>query len=151
MSSPQASDKEQGRQLRILAADNSSTAIPGARGCTPQACSFRDRASDLRALGVAHLFGISTQSTPYQQEVQQRVHLPYQLLSDEALQLTRAMRLPTLEWEGRTLIRRLTMAIEDGRVVWVHYPVFPPDQSARAVVEWLEQRVGRSETKSVVE
>lgn len=114
--------------------------IPGARGCTPQACSFRDELADLRKLGVKHVFGVSTQDTPYQKEVKERLHLPYELLSDENLELVKALDLPTFEWNGERLIKRLALAVENGKVTKVWYPVFPPDQNAKTVIEWLEGR-----------
>lgn len=114
--------------------------IPGARGCTPQACAFRDLAQQLYKLGVKQLFGISTQDTPYQQEARERNHLPYQLLSDEKLELAKALELPTFEWKGEQLIKRMAMAIEDGKIVRVWYPVFPPDRNAGDVLEWLSAR-----------
>jgi len=113
--------------------------IPGARGCTPQACSFRDLLPELKSHGVANVFGLSTQSTAYQSEVKQRVALTYDLVSDEKLEVAKALKLPTFEWEGNTLIRRLTLAVEDGKVKKVWYPVFPPDKSAAEVLEWLEK------------
>lgn len=111
--------------------------IPGARGCTPQACSFRDHLGELKSLGVDHLFGLSSQDTAYQAEAVARLHLPFPLLSDEHLTLARALRLPTFEAGGMTLLKRVTMIIDDGAVRHVFYPVFPPDQNTRAVVEWL--------------
>lgn len=113
--------------------------IPGARGCTPQSCGFRDHYAELRALG-AGVFGLSTQTTAYQQEVKERLHLPFDLLSDEHLELVHALRLPTFEFEGMTLIKRLTLILEDGRIVKVFYPVFPPDRNAEDVVAWLLSR-----------
>jgi peroxiredoxin len=104
-------------------------AIPGARGCTPEACSFRDERARF-AERVARVFGLSTQDTDYQREAVERLHLPYPLLSDERLELTRALRLPTFEAGGLTLIRRLTLIIRDGTIADVVYPVFPPDQGA---------------------
>jgi peroxiredoxin len=114
--------------------------IPGARGCTPQACSFRDHFAELQALGVAHLFGLSTQDTAYQREAAARLHLPFALLSDERLSLARALRLPTFATGGMTLLKRLTLVIADGIVAHVFYPVFPPDRSASDVVAWLSAR-----------
>jgi peroxiredoxin len=114
--------------------------IPGARGCTPQSCSFRDHFAELKALGVDHLFGLSTQDTDYQREAAERLHLPFAILSDERLQLTRAMNLPTFETGGMTLLKRFTLVIEDGTVKHVFYPVFPPDRSASDVVEWFSQK-----------
>ena len=111
--------------------------IPGARGCTPQSCSFRDHFAELRALGVDHLFGLSTQGSDYQREMAERLHLPLPVLSDEGLQLAQALRLPTFEAGGETLLKRLTLAARDGVVVRVFYPVFPPDRSATDVATWL--------------
>lgn len=115
--------------------------IPGARGCTPQTCSFRDHFAELKALGVNHLFGLSTQEPNYQQEVAERLHLPFAILSDERLKLTRAMNLPTFETGGMTLLKRFTLVIKDDKVEHVFYPVFPPDRSASDVIKWLSQRV----------
>ena len=114
--------------------------IPGARGCTPQSCSFRDHFAELRALGVGRLFGLSTQDPGYQREAVERLHLPFAILSDEKLALTWAMHLPTFEASGMTLLRRFTLVIDDGTVEHVFYPVFPPDRSAGDVVDWLAQR-----------
>lgn len=114
--------------------------IPGARGCTPQACSFRDEMDELRKLGVNTIFGVSTQDTPYQQEVKSRVHLPYELLSDADLEFTKALKLPTFDWQGNKLIKRLALAVEDSQITKVWYPVFPPDANAKEVVAWLAER-----------
>ena len=113
-------------------------AIPGARGCTPQSCSFRDHSAELKRLGVAHLFGLSTQDSAYQREAVERLHLPFAILSDAALALTRALRLPTFEVSGMTLIKRMVLVIDDGVISKVFYPVFPPDKSAQDVVDWLK-------------
>ena len=110
--------------------------IPGARGCTPESCGFRDHHAELGALGVG-VFGLSTQDTAYQQEAADRLHLPFALLSDEALALTRAAALPTMVVAGQTLVRRLTMLVTDGVVEHVWYPVFPPDTHAEEVLGWL--------------
>jgi len=104
-------------------------AIPGARGCTPEACSFRDEKARFEQRG-ARIFGLSTQDTEYQREAVERLHLPYPLLSDAGLQLTRALDLPTFEVDGATLIRRLTLIVRDGIIADVVYPVFPPDRGA---------------------
>lgn len=117
-------------------------AIPGARGCTPQACSFRDLFGDLREAGAAAVFGLSTQDTAYQQEAATRLHLPFPLLSDADLALARALQLPTFEAAGLTLLKRLTLVIEEGRIAHVLYPVFPPDRSAADVLDWLTGRAG---------
>lgn len=125
--------------------------IPGARGCTPQACSFRDASKEFLELGVSHVFGVSTQDTPYQQELKERVHLPYQLLSDEKLEMVEALKLPTFEFQGKVLIKRLTLAVENGKIVHVWYPVFPPDQSASEVLQWLNSRGGRERLSTMKE
>jgi len=109
--------------------------IPGARGCTPQSCGFRDRYQELQKRGL-RVFGLSTQSTEYQQEAALRLHLPFDLLSDSGLVFTQALRLPTFDVEGMTLIKRLTLVVDGGQVIKVFYPVFPPDQSAATVAEW---------------
>jgi peroxiredoxin len=110
--------------------------IPGARGCTPQTCSFRDHHQELLELG-AEVFGLSTQTTAFQQEMAARLHLPFEVLSDAELRLVRALRLPTFEVAGMTLIRRLTLVLQGGRIEHVFYPVFPPDQSAAQTIDWL--------------
>ncbi len=111
--------------------------IPGARGCTPQSCGFRDHFADLKRLGVKQLFGLSTQTTEYQREAAERLHLPFAILSDEPLAFTRALNLPTFSVDGMTLIRRMAWVIDDGVITHVFYPVFPPDKSAEDVVNWL--------------
>jgi len=111
--------------------------IPGARGCTPQSCGFRDHFADLKRLGVAHLFGLSTQTTTYQREAAERLHLPFAILSDEQLALTRALNLPTFSVDGMTLIRRMAWVVDDGVITKLFYPVFPPDKSAEEVVNWI--------------
>jgi peroxiredoxin len=112
--------------------------IPGARGCSPQSCSFRDHSAELKALGVVHLYGLSTQDTTYQREAAERLHLPFALLSDEHLWLAAAVGLPTFETAGLTLLKRVTLVIRDGVITHVFYPVFPPDRSATDVVDWLK-------------
>lgn len=114
--------------------------IPGARGCTPQSCAFRDHHAELQALGVAHLFGVSTQTTEEQQEAATRLHLPFPLLSDVDLKLCEALALPRFEVEGRTLLKRLTLVADAGRILRVNYPVFPPDADADNVLSWLRSR-----------
>ncbi len=114
-------------------------AIPGARGCSPQSCAFRDHFQELRELGVDHLFGLSTQSTEYQREAAERLQLPFPLLSDEHLALTKALSLPTFETSGMILVKRLTLVVRDGTVEHVFYPVFPPDANAGDVVAWLSR------------
>ena len=113
--------------------------IPGARGCTPQSCSFRDHYAELKALGINRLFGLSTQDTAYQREAVDRLHLPFPILSDEHLGLARAIRLPTFEISGMALLKRLTLVISDGKIEHVFYPVFPPDKNAAEVIAWLRR------------
>jgi peroxiredoxin len=112
-------------------------AIPGARGCTPQSCAFRDHFDELKSAGAAQVYGLSTQDTAYQREAQERLHLPFELLSDEKLQFTRALKLPTFEVEGMTLIKRMALIAHDGKIEKVFYPVFPPDRNAADVLDWL--------------
>jgi peroxiredoxin len=112
-------------------------AIPGARGCTPEACAFRDHHAELVDLG-AEVFGLSTQTSEYQREAALRLQLPFALLSDSELALTHALDLPTFSYEGQTLLRRLTLVVLDGRIEHVFYPVFPPDSHATEVVAWLK-------------
>ncbi len=111
--------------------------IPGARGCTPQSCGFRDHFGELKRLGVAHVFGLSTQDTAYQREVVERLHLPFPVLSDERLALARALDLPTFTTSGMTLLKRMALIIDGGVISKVFYPVFPPDKNAEEVIAWL--------------
>ena len=113
-------------------------AIPGARGCTPESCGFRDHFAEISALD-AGVFGLSTQDTDYQREAVERLNLPFELLSDAAFALTDALRLPTFEFEGVRLLKRLTLVVRAGRVEHVFYPVFPPDRHAEEVLTWLGQ------------
>lgn len=112
--------------------------IPGARGCTPQSCSFRDHYSELKSLNTL-VFGLSAQTTEHQKEARDRLHLPFQLLSDSTLRLKLLLRLPTFTVAGMELYKRLTLVVEKGRVVKVFYPVFPPDQNADDVLVWLRE------------
>src|SRR5882757_5018304 len=112
--------------------------IPGARGCTPQTCAFRDLYAELKAAGARYVFGLSTQSNAYQTEMASRLHLPFPVLSDEKLTLTRALNLPTMQVAGLTLIKRLALIIDDARITHVFYPVFPPDRNAGDVLDWLK-------------
>ena len=111
--------------------------IPGARGCTPQSCAFRDHYAELRGLGAA-VYGLSAQTTEDQREAADRLHLPFPLLSDSALAFATALRLPTFTVDGMTLIKRVTLILRAGRIEHVFYPVFPPDANAAEVVRWLE-------------
>lgn len=112
-------------------------AIPGARGCTPQSCAFRDHFEELKRAGAAQVFGLSTQDTAYQREAVTRLHLPFELLSDAKLELAKALDLPTFEVDGMKLIKRLTLIASDGVISKVFYPVFPPDRNAGDVLDWL--------------
>jgi peroxiredoxin len=113
--------------------------IPGARGCTPQSCAFRDSASDFAALGV-RVAGLSAQTLDDQLEFAERTHIPYPVIADPGQLLGRALRLPTFEVEGATLYKRLTLIAEGGRIVKVFYPVFPPDENAGEVLAWLRSQ-----------
>jgi peroxiredoxin len=117
--------------------------IPGARGCTPQTCSFRDLAGDLKAAGAKRVFGLSTQSTDYQREMVTRLHVPFPVLSDANLGLTRALKLPTMDVAGQTLLKRLALIADDGVITHVFYPVFPPDRNAADVLAWLKANPAR--------
>jgi peroxiredoxin len=118
-------------------------AVPGARGCTPQSCGFRDSYQDYRSLG-AEVFGLSVQDTDYQREMANRIHLPFEVLSDAGFELTRAMRLPTFVIHGNTLIKRIALVLDRGKVEKVFYPVFPPDQNAAQVLAWLRANPAQS-------
>jgi peroxiredoxin len=111
--------------------------IPGARGCTPQSCGFRDHFAELERLGVARVFGLSSQDSAYQREAVERLHLPFAVLSDERLELARAIKLPTFKVAGMTLLKRMALVIDDGIITKVFYPVFPPDKNAEEVIAWL--------------
>ncbi len=114
--------------------------IPGARGCTPQSCSFRDHYADLMALHTG-VFGLSAQTSEYQREAKNRLQLPFQLLSDSSLRLKSAMQMPTFTVAGMELFKRLTIITKDGRIEKVFYPVFPPEQNADEVLVWLRKNV----------
>ena len=113
--------------------------IPGARGCTPQTCAFRDLFKELITAGAQHVFGLSTQDTTYQREMAERLHVPFQILSDEKLGLTRALKLPSMDVAGLTMIKRLALIVDDAKITHVFYPVFPPDRNAGDVLEWLQK------------
>lgn len=113
--------------------------IPGARGCTPQSCAFRDHHAELREAGADRLFGLSTQDSAYQKEAAERLHLPFPILSDNEHRFGEALRLPTFEVDGATLLKRLTLIVGDGVIRHVFYPVFPPDRNAGDVVAWLRE------------
>jgi len=110
--------------------------IPGARGCTPETCGFRDHHQDLQKLG-AEVFGFSTQTSEYQKEMVARLHVPFEVLSDVDLVFVHALRLPTFDIAGMTLVKRLTLVIARQHVEKVFYPVFPPDKHAGEVIDWL--------------
>ena len=117
--------------------------IPGARGCTPQSCGFRDHFADLKALNST-VFGLSSQTTEYQKEARDRLHLPFELLSDSELRLKQLLRLPTFLIANMELYKRLALVIESGTIKKVFYPVFPPDQNAEQVLGWLRQSAPHS-------
>ncbi len=110
--------------------------IPGARGCTPESCAFRDRHGDFKALR-AEVYGLSTQTTEYQQEMAARLHLPFEVLSDASFKFTEALRLPTFEFNGMRLLKRHTLILNVGKIEKVFYPVFPPDRHAEGVLKWM--------------
>jgi peroxiredoxin len=112
-------------------------AIPGARGCTPEACGFRDHIQELRDAGAERVYGLSSQDSDYQGEFAARMSLPFPIVSDPELRLAELLRLPTFEANGRPLYKRLTMIIDDGRIEHVFYPIFPPNTHAGEVLEWL--------------
>jgi peroxiredoxin len=114
--------------------------IPGARGCTPQSCGFRDHFAALKALGVAHVYGLSTQDGDYQREAAERLHLPFAILSDADLNFASRLRLPMFVTSGMTLLRRMALVIDDGVIVKAFYPVFPPDKNAAEVIAWLRNQ-----------
>lgn len=120
-------------------------AIPGARGCTPQSCSFRDHYEELQQLGVDQLYGLSTQTSDYQREAAERLHLPFVILSDADYALTDAISLPTFTTQNADgvirLLKRLALIIDDGVITHCFYPVFPPDQNAQMVIDWLKARL----------
>jgi peroxiredoxin len=117
--------------------------IPGARGCTPQTCGFRDRHAEFQSLGC-RVFGLSTQKTDYQKEMAERLHLPFPVLSDARLELARALRLPSFEVAGQTLLKRLAWVAQDGVIAKVFYPVYPSDRNADEVLAWLGGTAGCS-------
>lgn len=112
--------------------------IPGARGCTPETCGFRDYYRELKGLG-AEVFGVSTQTTEDQREMVERLHVPFEVLSDNGLAFTRALNLPTFEIQGRIFIKRLTLIARQGRIAHVFYPIFPPNAHADEVFSWLSR------------
>mgnify|MGYP003576211292 CR=1 FL=1 len=123
-------------------------AIPGARGCTPQSCSFRDHYTELKTLG-SDVFGISAQDSAYQREVRDRLHLPFELLSDTSLQLKGALRLPTFRVNGLELYKRLTLIADRGKIEKVLYPVFPPDNNAEEDLSWLKQHASIRRSREI--
>ena len=124
--------------------------IPGARGCTPQSCGFRDHYAELMALNTG-VFGLSAQTTEYQREARDRLHLPFQLVSDSTLRLKSAMRLPTFTVAGMELYKRLTLIAHEGRIAKIFYPVFPPDQNADDVLAWLRENAYPSAPSDAVQ
>jgi peroxiredoxin len=119
-----------------LGSTESWNAIPGARGCTPQSCAYRDYYEELQRLGAV-VYGLSTQTTDYQQEAVSRLRLPFPLLSDASGDFSASLRLPSFEVEGVHLLKRLTLIIGRGQILHHFYPVFPPDKDAETVVAWI--------------
>jgi peroxiredoxin len=111
--------------------------IPGARGCTPESCGFRDHFAELGDAGATAVYGLSSQHTDYQREVADRLELPFRLLSDPELELAAALRLPTFEVDGKALYKRLTLVVNDGVIEKAFYPIFPPNEHAEQVLAWL--------------
>jgi len=111
--------------------------IPGARGCTPQSCAFRDLHDEFAEIGIS-VYGVSSQSHGEQLEASNRLHLPFELLSDPSFELASALRLPTFEYNSATLIKRLTLILENGIIKKVFYPVFPPNENAANVLAWFK-------------
>jgi peroxiredoxin len=122
--------------------------IPGARGCTPQSCSFRDHYTELKALGSG-VFGVSAQDSEYQREARDRLQLPFELLSDSSLRLKSALRLPTFHVSGLELYKRLTLIVDRGKIEKVFYPVFPPDKNAEEVLTWLKLHASTRRTREI--
>ena len=118
--------------------------IPGARGCTPQCCAFSNNNQALIDAGVSKVFGLSTQSTEYQRELANRLHLPFSILSDNHRLLADALGLPTMAVSGEIMLKRLTMIIDDGRITKVFYPVFPPDGNAKEVLDFVSTTRGKA-------
>lgn len=116
--------------------------IPGARGCTPQSCEFKNHFSELTELGVKNVFGASSQDIYQQKETCARLHLPFELLNDSEFELANALNLPTFCYKDKKLIKRLTIIVEDGTILKVFYPVFPPNENAERVIEWLSKKKG---------
>ena len=113
--------------------------IPGARGCSPQSCSFRNLHQDLISAGAARVFGLSTQDTDYQREAAARLHLPFPILSDATREFSEALRLPVFVVGGKMLLKRMALILDDARITHVFYPVFPPDRNAGDVLAWLKE------------
>lgn len=118
-------------------------ALPGARGCTPQACAYRDAYAQLSATGL-RVFGLGSQESTYQREMVERLHLPFEVLSDAELRFARTLRLPTFRVAGQELIKRLTLLVEGGVITSCFYPVFPPDADAARVLGWARERAAKA-------
>ena len=117
--------------------------VPGARGCTPESCGFRDHHADLLYAGASGVYGLSSQDTDYQREAVQRLRLPFALLSDPELTLAAALRLPTFSIDGTARYQRITLVVTEGMIEHVFYPVFPPGEHAEQVLDWVRSRPAR--------
>lgn len=118
--------------------------IPGARGCTPQSCSFRDNFSKLKKLGVNNIFGLSTQSTEYQKELATRLHLPYPILSDEKLEFSKKLKLPMFKVLKMNLLKRITLILKDNKIIKYFYPIFPPTKNIEDVINFFSKKLVRN-------
>ena len=118
--------------------------IPGARGCTPQSCSFRDNFSKLKKLGVNNIFGLSTQSTEYQKELATRLHLPYTILSDEKLEFSKKLKLPIFKVLKMNLLKRITLILKDNKIIKYFYPIFPPTKNIEDVINFFSKKLVRN-------
>ena len=115
--------------------------IPGAVGCTPQSCSYRDHLKELHEIGVANVFGVSTQDTAEQKNASTRLHLPYPILSDKDHKLSSALKLPIMEIAGHTLLKRTTLILQNNIIRKVFYPVYPPEKDPHNVMTWIREKI----------
>jgi len=123
--------------------------IPGARGCTPQSCSFRDQHETFRSLGVV-VYGLSSQPTEWQREAVERLHLPFHLVSDVKCEMADALDMPTFTVANLRLYRRLTVVAQRGVIIKTFYPVFPPDSHTNVVIDWLHRHEARTRDQKAI-